>query len=485
MIGSPQDKGGVSGGERKRCAIGMELVTNPSILFLDEPTTGLDTYTAFSVIDTLRQLAMTGRTVVATIHQPSSDIFHLFDDLLVLAQGNIVYQGPCKESVAYFGELGFPCPRYANPADHLFMRVLNDTGGLRSSVSVGEGSRANNMRDGNRVGLLASAYKDSEQRNKYEALAAEPGAGVGMKDIARRAGVGTQVLALSIRNVRNIVRHPLGMRAKFAQSLVMGLIIALIYREIGTHQVSVQGRVGSLFFISMGFMLAAFGVLGAFAMEKMIFTRETALGMYTTGSFYLTKTLTELPHNCLFPIMQMGVMYYIIGYQDKVENFFLFAVTAVLNLNCGNALGIFIAACFSDLRVTLIAAPPLILPLMIFSGFFINTDSIPVYLDWIKYLSPVNFSFRAFMKTEMADLKLTCADDELKANPSCPLTQPRCFCPVLEGEQVLRSMNLDGGMTRAEALACLCALYFAFTFLGFIVLTANVRAKNKQRAKHV
>eukprot|EP00285_Hemiselmis_virescens_P018934 CAMPEP_0173384032 /NCGR_PEP_ID=MMETSP1356-20130122/6608_1 /TAXON_ID=77927 ORGANISM="Hemiselmis virescens, Strain PCC157" /NCGR_SAMPLE_ID=MMETSP1356 /ASSEMBLY_ACC=CAM_ASM_000847 /LENGTH=235 /DNA_ID=CAMNT_0014339191 /DNA_START=201 /DNA_END=908 /DNA_ORIENTATION=+ len=235
----------------------------------------------------------------------------------------------------------------------------------------------------------------------------------------------------------------------------------------------------------MTFMLAAFGVLGAFAMEKRIFTRETALGMYTTETFYFTKVLTELPHNTIFPIIQMCILYWIIGYQNKAENFLVFAFINVLSLNCGNSLGICIAACFSDLRVTLIAAPPLILPLMIFSGFFINTESIPVYLDWIKYLSPINYAFRAYMKTEFVDLVLECKDDELKANPSCPSNQPRCFCPVLEGEQVLKGFNLDDGITRSEAMACLAALYLFFTLIGYVLLSCVVRNKNKKRAKHV
>ena len=84
----------------------MELITNPSILFLDEPTTGLDTYTAYSVVSTLHNLAVSGRTVVATIHQPSSDIFHLFNDLMVLAQGHLVYQGPAANMVSFAAGLG-------------------------------------------------------------------------------------------------------------------------------------------------------------------------------------------------------------------------------------------------------------------------------------------------------------------------------------------------------------------------------------------
>lgn len=88
VIGSELVKG-VSGGERKRCSVGMELVTDPPLLFLDEPTTGLDTFTALSLVTTLKNLARKGRTVVCTMHQPSSEIFHLFDDLVILGKGEV------------------------------------------------------------------------------------------------------------------------------------------------------------------------------------------------------------------------------------------------------------------------------------------------------------------------------------------------------------------------------------------------------------
>eukprot|EP00697_Spironema_sp_BW2_P002343 gnl/Spiro4/13139_TR6966_c4_g4_i2.p1 gnl/Spiro4/13139_TR6966_c4_g4~~gnl/Spiro4/13139_TR6966_c4_g4_i2.p1 ORF type:complete len:427 (+),score=90.07 gnl/Spiro4/13139_TR6966_c4_g4_i2:46-1281(+) len=117
---------GVSGGERKRTSIGMELVTNPSLLFLDEPTSGLDSFTAYTVVRTLHDLAQNnGKTIVMTIHQPSSEIFHLFDDLLLLARGEVIYLGPAEGLVPYLATQGFVCPLYTNPSDYLFMEVLN------------------------------------------------------------------------------------------------------------------------------------------------------------------------------------------------------------------------------------------------------------------------------------------------------------------------------------------------------------------------
>lgn len=101
-IGGPLVKG-VSGGERKRTSIGVELITDPSLIFLDEPTTGLDSFTATSVMETLGDLARYGnRTVISTIHQPNSDIFEMFDMLLLLARGKIIYLNKANLSVDFF-----------------------------------------------------------------------------------------------------------------------------------------------------------------------------------------------------------------------------------------------------------------------------------------------------------------------------------------------------------------------------------------------
>lgn len=116
---------GVSGGERKRTSIGVELITDPSLIFLDEPTTGLDSFTATSVMETLGDLARKdGRTVISTIHQPNSDIFEMFDRLMLLARGKIIYFNEARLAVDYFASIGFQCPDLSNPADY-FMTMMS------------------------------------------------------------------------------------------------------------------------------------------------------------------------------------------------------------------------------------------------------------------------------------------------------------------------------------------------------------------------
>lgn len=109
--------GHLSGGERKRLSIGVELVTNPPIMFFDEPTSGLDSVASFQVLSYLRKLARDGRLIVCVVHQPSSRLMQLFDDILVMSGGKVLYSGAQDEMLNYFQKANFACPQYYNPAD--------------------------------------------------------------------------------------------------------------------------------------------------------------------------------------------------------------------------------------------------------------------------------------------------------------------------------------------------------------------------------
>jgi len=115
---------GVSGGERKRSSIGIDLITNPSIIFLDEPTTGLDSYNSYELINLLNDLANSGRTIIYTIHQPSSEIFNLLSKICILALGKIVYFGDKEHVADYFDKINLPIPPKYNPFEH-FIEMTN------------------------------------------------------------------------------------------------------------------------------------------------------------------------------------------------------------------------------------------------------------------------------------------------------------------------------------------------------------------------
>ncbi|GER56220.1 ABC transporter family protein [Striga asiatica] len=118
IIGGPLLRG-ISGGERKRVSIGQELLIDPSLLLLDEPTSGLDSTTAHRILATVKGLAAGGRTVITTIHQPSSRLYHMFDKLVLLSEGRPIYYGAAAAALDYFSSVGFSVSVAVNPADFL------------------------------------------------------------------------------------------------------------------------------------------------------------------------------------------------------------------------------------------------------------------------------------------------------------------------------------------------------------------------------
>jgi ABC-type multidrug transport system ATPase subunit len=132
-------KRSISGGEKRRVSIACELVTGPSILFLDEPTSGLDSYNAYNVIESLKDLAKTyNRTVIFTIHQPQSNIVALFDRLLLLAKGQLVYSGEAERAAKHFEKIGHECPKGYNMADYLIDLTVEASGDHRKGKTNGQ-----------------------------------------------------------------------------------------------------------------------------------------------------------------------------------------------------------------------------------------------------------------------------------------------------------------------------------------------------------
>jgi ABC-type multidrug transport system ATPase subunit len=126
LIGTPIRKG-ISGGQKRRVGVASQLVTSPKILFLDEPTSGLDSAASFEVMNFIKNIARKHNLIViASIHQPSTTTFELFDQLMLLSVGKTCYFGPTADVQSYFAAISHPMPLHINPAEFLLDLVNVD-----------------------------------------------------------------------------------------------------------------------------------------------------------------------------------------------------------------------------------------------------------------------------------------------------------------------------------------------------------------------
>lgn len=140
---------GISGGELRRLSFAAEILTNPPILICDEPTSGLDSYLAESVVNMLKNLAHSGRTIICTIHQPSSEVFILFDRLLILTDGQLAFMGSLNDAQEHFSGLGMICPNNFNPADY-YLKLVSTIPG-------------NELECSSRIELICSSYNEKQK----------------------------------------------------------------------------------------------------------------------------------------------------------------------------------------------------------------------------------------------------------------------------------------------------------------------------------
>jgi len=125
IVGGPLLKG-ISGGERKRTSVGVELIVKPSLVFLDEPTSGLDSYSAVQIVQVLKKVANAGASVLFTIHQPSSEVFNSFDNIILMNRGRVMFEGHVSAVNKYFADRGHPVPQNYNPADWIMVRAMKN-----------------------------------------------------------------------------------------------------------------------------------------------------------------------------------------------------------------------------------------------------------------------------------------------------------------------------------------------------------------------
>ncbi|KAJ1509786.1 hypothetical protein HMI56_006633 [Coelomomyces lativittatus] len=393
-------KRGISGGEKRRVSIACEMVTSPSVLLLDEPTSGLDAFNAYKVVECLMNLARTyQRTIVLTIHQPRSNIFALFDTLILLSKGNVVYSGEAKKLADHLKRLGYPCPPGYNLADYLMDLTFKQT--LPSEVSPYMSFNVQDLI----AGYHASTVFKETQLTIKEALIPGP---LVLPNHSQRPGFWNQFKILASRTFKHTLRHPSLLLMHYLIAIVVALLCGTMFWQLSNDIPGFQNRLGCFFFITSLFMFSCLSSIHVFAQDRILFTRERANGYYQPITFFLCKTFFDLIPLRVFPPIVLGlVMYPMVGLVNLPWVFFKFLIALIL-FNLTAASWVFlISLLFKDVAVANLAASLLMLFSMLFGGLLLNSDTVPFVFQWIKDFSFFNYALEALIVNELKTLTLT------------------------------------------------------------------------------
>ena len=394
IIGNAAIKG-ISGGEKKRVCIGIELISEPQILILDEPTSGLDSFTAELVIDLLKSQAKKGKTIVLTIHQPSSSIYKSFDRLILLVEGNTIYQGAAQDSVKYFTSLGYECPESTNPPDY-YMRIMHIIN--RHNLTDDEIKK---------LDLFYSSYKTIEKSALSEIKSIGP-LTLNTDKKASKAGFILEFKTLSKRAFLNSMRNPMLFGITLMQFIVNAALIDILFRDLGHDTSAVQSRQGVLYFSVI--VLIMFGVQAnavTLPVERPQFLKDYKEGLYGVTSYFLSKMVSEFPAQVISVFLFTIIEYFAVNFnRNSASNYFVYLGVAILTNLVGTAYGNLAGVISKDVVAATIYSQTIAAPLMLFGGFFSNANSLSKSFYWIKYLSAFYYAFEALCINEFTGLKL-------------------------------------------------------------------------------
>ncbi|XP_057493789.1 pleiotropic drug resistance protein 3-like [Actinidia eriantha] len=400
LVGVP-GVSGLSTEQRKRLTIAVELVANPSIIFMDEPTTGLDARSAAIVMRVVKNVADTGRTIVCTVHQPSIDIFEAFDELILLkVGGHIIYSGPLGKNsssvIKYFEDIA-EVPKIKNnynPATWM-LEVTSTSAEAKLGVD------------------FAQIYKNSVlyQNNQtlVNTLSTPP---PGSKDLYfatpfSQNGWG-QFKSCLWKQYLSYWRSPSYNLIRFMYLLFASLLFGVLFWDQGrkiNNQQSLFNILGSLFSaaIFLGINNSA-SVLPYVTTERSVLYRERFAGMYGSWAYALSQVTIEVPYLLAQVIVFVILTYPMIGYYWSAYKVFWYFYPMFCTLLYFNYFGMLLVAMTPSFQVAAILQSTFYILFNLFSGFLIPQPQIPKWWIWMYYLSPTSWTLKGMLTSQYGDI---------------------------------------------------------------------------------
>uniref|UniRef100_M4BS88 ABC transporter domain-containing protein n=1 Tax=Hyaloperonospora arabidopsidis (strain Emoy2) TaxID=559515 RepID=M4BS88_HYAAE len=471
VVGGSSSERGISGGERRRVSIGMELVTSPRILILDEPTSGLDSSSAHSVVKLIKELASHDRIVVLSIHQPSARSFILLDKIILLGKGELLYYGSPANAKGSFNDLGFNCPDDDNIADFI-LDIASDTDSLQAL----QARQANTVSEN--VPTSGAVPASSQQSHLHKAVSSQTTldsplykaesspfmtdeASESRSLVASIQMTTVEIRVLVVRTAQNILRHRSLLVLHVALSLALALFGGLIFNNVTDDLAGFQNRMGAFYFTLTFFGFASMSSMDVFIGERQIFLRETGAMYYGAFSYFLAKTTLDSIFLRVLPASLFAcIFYWIMGLQAAADRFLLFWLTVVLFNVAAGSICLFVGVLATRVGSANLGATVMLLIMLLFGGFLINSGTMPDSVGWLTHLSIFGYAFEILMVNELVGTTLSF---DAPGYPAIPVY----------GEVYLRTLGMDYA-DRYYDVAALAAIACVLQFLALCFLLRQV-----------
>ncbi|XP_045768317.1 ATP-binding cassette sub-family G member 1 isoform X1 [Maniola jurtina] len=511
----------LSGGQKKRLSIALELVNNPPIMFFDEPTSGLDSSSCFQCISLLKTLARGGRTIICTIHQPSARLFEMFDHLYTLADGQCVYQGSTGRLVEWLGSLSLQCPSYHNPASFiievscgeygdntgkLVRAIDNGKNDIRTGMPLPKMAEYNNKKD-MELSMKSNEWNKNDASQVQDKVLDVHGANGtngtnnlhnGLLQLAANEiskGKGDQVVQVETEKQDNAEVALLGTEAsprRYATSeftqfwvvlkrtllfsrrdwtlmylrlfahILVGFLIGALYYDIGDDGSKVLSNLGFLFFNMLFLMYTSMTItILSFPLEMPVLIKEHFNRWYSLRSYYLAITVSDIPFQAIFCIIYVVIVYLLTSQPLEWFRFAMFLSSCLLIAFVAQSVGLVVGAAM-NVQNGVFLAPVMSVPFLLFSGFFVSFNAIPVYLRWITYVSYIRYGFEG---TALA----TYAFNRTK------LQCHQVYCHFKHPDTTLEELDMQNADFTLD-IAALCLIFLILRISAFLFLRWKLRS---------
>ena len=459
-IGSIAERG-ISGGEAKRVNVGLSLLSEPSIIFADEPTSGLDSYTALLVVRALRKLAMEGKTVVASIHQPSQDIVALFDDLCLLAGGRVAYFGPFEGTSGLFplpeasiinvqtdggtgvkkkqvhstlSEVLLDACSQPNAGESLSKR-FEETNFAKEAKAQREQYVTSCMSDKSAKGDIVSVDQESLERN-----------------LSPNGFVSTLVTLFQFRGVCALFRDEEYMGGQIYMNIIFCVIFASMWPNLDLkNSADLADRLGLVFFSAILPYFAVPNLMAPLMDDKPLFAKERADGSYSLLSYYCARVLIGMPTMMISWILGGTILYWSTGLNNNFGAYVYFILMLLANGTIGQAICQLMAFTMPTREFAQgFGFLPVVFG-MLFAGFYVSYDNIPYWWIWAYWILPMRYAYEGLAVNEIFDPKQDAA----------------VRIAYLSRADLVNTLNDVNKWAYLAICLCMCIFYL---FLGYIGL---------------